>query len=200
LVLALGLEDGAVGHVAGIDVQADGDGVVAGVADGVVLVGRDQAAGGAGAGLDGPDRLEAVQVAVVGQALVLDHFQGAAPHAFDTPHATVVVDGGALARAPGHGHHAVAELVAVVQLAAGVAVLGGLEDAVGQGDFLVADQLAEAIAQAVGDGGRGALGNGFVDGADELLTAGKFRSEHGGLGKSGLADNPYLSTNGLKPG
>ena len=43
-VVAFRLEHGALGHAAGIDVQAHRDGVVAGVADGVVLVGRDQAA------------------------------------------------------------------------------------------------------------------------------------------------------------
>ena len=51
-ILGQRLENRALGHRAGVDVQADGDRVVAGVADAVVLVGRDQASGGAGAGLD----------------------------------------------------------------------------------------------------------------------------------------------------
>ena len=52
LVMLIGvdrLEYGAAGHLAGVDVQADGH-FFGGVADGVVLVRRDQAAGGAGAG------------------------------------------------------------------------------------------------------------------------------------------------------
>src|SRR5579859_4944351 len=120
LVVAQRLEHGAVGHGARIDVQAHGNGVVAGVADGVVLVGRDQAAGGAGTGLDGAHGLEAVVAVFVGEALVLDHFQRAAPDAFHAPHAAVVMDRGALAGSPGHGDHAVAVVLATVKLAAGV--------------------------------------------------------------------------------
>src|SRR5690242_16447896 len=102
-----GLEDRAVGHLAGVDVQAHRDGIIAGVADGVVLVRRDQTARRARAGLDRADRLETPLAVLVGKALVLHYFERTAPHAFDAPHAAVIVDRRALAGAPGHRHHAV---------------------------------------------------------------------------------------------
>src|SRR5690554_6199933 len=55
---------GAVLHRTLVDVQGDGDAVRAGVADGVVFVRRDQAAGAAGAGLDAAGGAEAAAVAV----------------------------------------------------------------------------------------------------------------------------------------
>src|ERR1700743_2294284 len=71
-VVALGLEHGALGHAAGIDVQADRHRVFAGIADGVVLVRRDQAAGRAGAGLDRADGAEVVAPGLMLTQFVLD--------------------------------------------------------------------------------------------------------------------------------
>ena len=166
VIRALGLEDGAVGHVAGVDVQADSDDVVAGVADRVVFVWRDEAARRAWACLDRADGLEAIEIAFRSHLLVLHDFQRAAPHAFHAPHAAVIVDRCALAGTPGHGDHAVAVIVAVIKLATGVATFCGFEHTVGQGDFFVANQLAEAVAKTVSDSGRGAFGNRFVDRVD----------------------------------
>lgn len=191
LVVAQGLEDGAVGHGAGVDVQAHGHGIIAGVADGVVLVGRDQAAGGAGAGLDGAHGLEAVVAVFVGEALVLDHFQGAAPYAFYAPHAAVVMDRGALAGSPGHGDHAVAVILAAVELAAGVAAFGGFEDAFGKRHGLAADEAAQAVAEAVRDGSGGVLRHGGIDGVDELAGAGEIQGKHGVL--DGSCYGPILA-------
>ena len=91
-----------------VDVQRDGDGVGAGVADGVVLVRRDQAAGAAGAGMHAAGGAEVEAFAVAFEQFVLDDFQFAVPHAFDAPQAGVVVHRRALARAPGHRDDAVA--------------------------------------------------------------------------------------------
>src|SRR5579864_4424229 len=101
LVVTQRLEDRAMRHLAGIDVQAHRDGIVARVADGVVLVRRNQAAGGAGAGLDRADRLEAVMAVFVLETLVLHHFERAAPYAFHAPHAAMIVDRRALTGTPG---------------------------------------------------------------------------------------------------
>ena len=176
------LEYRAAGHRAGIDVQADGDRAVAGIADAVVFVRRDQAAGGAGAGLDRTHRLEAVALRVVFQQFVLHDLQRPVPHALDAPHAVVVVDRRTLARSPGHRHHAVAVLLAAVQPAAGIVFRVRLEHACGQGHRLVADQLAQAVAQAVGEFVRGGFDHGGVDRVDQGAAAGEIQGEHGGLG------------------
>src|SRR5690606_26847725 len=109
------------------------------VADGVVLVRRDQAAGAAGAGLQAARGAEAETVLVVFQQLVLGDFQFARPDAFHAPAAGVVVDRGALAGPPGHGHHAVPVAGAAVELAAGIVVGDRRVHAVGQPDAGVAD-------------------------------------------------------------
>ena len=73
-------------------------------------------------------------------------------------------------------------LVAGVKLAAGVAALGGLEHAVGQFHGLRADQVAQAVAQAVGNGAGAVVGDGGVDGVDQFAGAGEFEGEHDVLG------------------
>src|SRR5690606_19941836 len=118
--IGAGLEDRAPGHGGLVDVQRHRYLRIAGVADGVVLVRRDQAAGRAGAGQDGVHHLEAVAVAVLLARLVLGDLQLAGPDALDAPQAAMVVHRGALARAPGHGHHAVAGALAAVELTAGI--------------------------------------------------------------------------------
>src|SRR5690606_11863314 len=177
---ALGLEHRAAGHLALVDVQGDGDGLVAGIADGVVLVRRDQAAGGAGTGLHGADVAEAEALVLAGDEFVLADLQLALPHAFHAPHAGVVVHGRALAGAPGHCDDAVAVLFAGVELAAGVVAVHGLEHALGQFDVAVADQPAQGAAQGVGDGLVVAAADGAVDGFDELAATGEFEVQHGG--------------------
>src|SRR5579885_569807 len=122
-------EHRAAGHAVLIHVQADGDIVVAGIADGVVLVRRNQTAGGAGSGLDRAGGPEAVAALVVFQQLVLHHFEFAAPDAFHAPHAVMIVDRRSLAGAPRHRHHAVAMFVAVVQLTARVVIHAAFENA-----------------------------------------------------------------------
>src|SRR6187402_961370 len=97
-VVALGLEHRALGHAAGIDVQADRHRILAGIPDGVVLVRWNEAAGRAGAGLDRAHGTEVIALGFVVAELVLDDLERARPDAFDAPHATVVVDQRALAR------------------------------------------------------------------------------------------------------
>jgi hypothetical protein len=63
-VVVLGDEHRAAVHRRLVDVNRDRDGVGAGVADGVVLVRRDQAAGAAGAGLHAAGGAEAEALAV----------------------------------------------------------------------------------------------------------------------------------------
>src|SRR5690606_4104866 len=143
---------GAAGHAAAVDVQGDGDLVLTGVADGVVLVRRDQAAGGAGAGLHRANRAEVEALVLAVNQLVLADFQFAAPDALDAPHAGMVVDRRALAGPPGHRDDAVAVLLADVELATRVVAFDCLEHAVGQAHAVVVDQLAERAPQRVGDG------------------------------------------------
>src|SRR5690606_30405440 len=119
-LLAFGLEPAAVLHLALVDVHRHRDGVVAAVVDRVVLVRRDQAAGAAGAGMHAAGGAEAAALAVGLQQFVLGDLQLAVPDAFHAPQAAVVVDRRALAGAPGHGDHAVAEVGAAVDLPAGV--------------------------------------------------------------------------------
>src|SRR5690606_2853027 len=155
-----------------VHVQGDRDGVGAGVADGVVLVRRDQAAGAAGAGLHAAGGAEAEAVAVAFQQLVLCDLQFAVPHALHAPAAGVVVHGRALARAPGHGHHAVAVGRAAVELAAGVVVGDGLVHAGRQAHHRIADQPAHRAAQGGGDGAAVAGGERGVDAGGQALAAG----------------------------
>src|SRR5690625_843852 len=109
-----GLEYRAAGHGRRVDVQADGRAAAARIADGVIFVRRDQAAGRAGAGFDGSHRVEPVAVAVAFEQFVLRDFQGAVPYAFHAPQAVVVVDRRALSGGPGHGRDRVAVVLAAV--------------------------------------------------------------------------------------
>src|SRR5688572_18924272 len=158
-----------------VDVQRDGDVAVAGVADGVVLVRRDQAAGAAGTGVHAAGGAEVEAFAVALEQFVLDDFQFAVPHAFHAPQAGMVVHRRALARAPGHGDHAVAEARAAVELAARVVVGDRLVDAGGQLHVAVADHPAQRVAQAGGDLLVGAGLHGLVDRGDELVVARKVK-------------------------
>src|SRR5690606_22882545 len=166
-----------------VDVQRDRDRVAAGVADGVVLVRRGQAAGAARAGVDAAGGAEAEAFAVALEQFVLGDLEFAVPDPFDAPQAAVVVDRGALAGTPGHRHHAVAVLRAAVQLAARVVVGDRLVHAVGQAHVAVADQPAEHAAQGGGDRVLVAAGHRAVDGAHELVAAGEV--EVGGAGAVG---------------
>lgn len=125
------VEDAAAGHRALIDVQRDRSTGVAGVADGVVLVRRDQAAGGTRAGDQAADFGEPVAVSRAFAEIVLGDFQLAVPDAFDAPQPVMVVDGRALARAPGHGDHAIPMLRTDVDLAARVMALNRFQHAGG---------------------------------------------------------------------
>src|SRR5690242_13331467 len=58
-------EHRALRHRTAVDVQGDGDVVFAGIADGVVFVRRDQAAGRAGADVHRAARFEAIAFGVV---------------------------------------------------------------------------------------------------------------------------------------
>src|SRR3954452_21965863 len=71
-VLAEGLEDVAVGHLAAVDVQGERGAVGQGVRQHVVLEGRDQRAGGAGRSLHGAARLEAADALLLRHQLVAD--------------------------------------------------------------------------------------------------------------------------------
>src|SRR5690606_15980047 len=83
-----------------VDVQRDRDRAGVGVADGVVFVRRDQAAGAAGAGLQAARRAEAEALAVALEQLVLGDLQRAGPDALHAPASGMVVDRRALARPP----------------------------------------------------------------------------------------------------
>src|SRR5690606_5382548 len=76
---ALGHELRAAGHLGLVDVQRHRDGVGGGVADGVVLVRRDQAAGAAGAGVDAAGGAEAEAFAVALEQFELGDLQLAVP-------------------------------------------------------------------------------------------------------------------------
>src|SRR5690606_11227191 len=88
---------------------------------------------------------------------------------FHAPQAAVVVDRRALARAPGHGDHAVAEVGAAVDLAAGVVVVDPVVHAVGQAHGGVADQFAQQAAQARGHGIAVPAAHRRGDGGDEAV-------------------------------
>src|SRR5690606_10470679 len=132
---------------------------------------RDQAAGAAGAGMHAAGGAEAAAFAVGLQQFVLGDLQFAVPHAFHAPQAAVVVHGRALAGAPGHGDHAVAEVGAAVDLAAGVVVVEPVVHAGGQAHGGVADQLAQHAAQARGHCVPVAAAHGRVNGRDEAVLA-----------------------------
>src|SRR5690606_136904 len=116
----LRLEHRTAGQRLLVDVQRDCHVIGAGIADGVVFVRRDQAAGRTDAGDLGADRFEAHAVAVLFSQLELGDFQLSLPDALDAPDAGVVVYRRALPRAPGHRNDAVAGFFAAVELAAGV--------------------------------------------------------------------------------
>src|SRR4249919_394058 len=166
-----GHEHRAALHRRLVDMQRDGDVAVAGVADGVVFVRWDQAAGAARAGVHAAGGAEMEAVAIALEQFVLDDLQFAVPDAFDAPQSGMVVDWRALARTPGHGDDAVAMLRAAIQLAARVVVFDRIVHAGGQFDVTVADHAAQHIAQGGGDGVLVARGDGGIDGCDQLVVA-----------------------------
>src|SRR6185437_9422974 len=166
----LGLEHAAVGHFVLVDVHADREVGATGIADGVVFVRRDQAAGRARAGLDDAGRDEAVAGVVVLAQFVLHHFQRTLPDGFDTPHAGVVVDRRALAGAPGHCDHAVTVFGAAIELAPRVVLGAAFEDAVGQAHVARANRVAQCRPQRA-HGADGVVGDhGCVESADQFVA------------------------------
>ncbi|MNG23971.1 hypothetical protein D3C84_1086410 [compost metagenome] len=85
----------------------------------------------------------------------------------------MVVHGGALAGAPGHGHHAVAVCRAAVQLAAGVVVVNGVVHALRKLHVPVADHAAQHAAQGRGHGVLVTGADGGIQGGDQLVVAGE---------------------------
>ncbi len=151
-----------------------------GVADGVVLVGRNEAAGGARAGLDRADGAEVVTLGLVVQKLVLDDLQCTVPDAFRHTTCAMVVDEETLAGAPGHHHDAVAVVVAAVELATGLVVARRFRTrrrevrlpANGSGRH-------SALRRASVIAGSARLGDRGIDGLDKLAAARKIDRDHG---------------------
>src|SRR5690606_15291176 len=92
--------------------------VVAGVAQGVVLMRRDQAPCGAAVAMHGVLRRETEALAVALQQRMRGDDQSTLPDALYAPHGIVIMQRRALPRAPAHGDHAVAERAAAMQFAA----------------------------------------------------------------------------------
>src|SRR5690606_1787866 len=134
------------------------------------------------AGVDAAGGAEAEAFAVALEQFELGDLELAVPDAFHAPQAGMVVQRRALARTPGHRHHAVAVFGAAVELAPGVVVDDGLVHALGQAHVAVLDQPAQRIA----DGGRDrvlvAAGDGRVDGPDQLVAAGEVDAGAAGIG------------------
>src|SRR5690606_34849273 len=139
----LALEHVAARHLAAVDVQGHGDGVVTGIRDAVVLVGRNQAPGAADARDVGVARLEAKDVAGAADELVLLHVDAADPDALHAPHAGVVVDRRALPGAPGHDHDRVVALAVAVHQAPRVVVGDAAGECGGQVDAAGAQETAQ---------------------------------------------------------
>ena len=92
----------------------------------------------------------------------------------------MVVDGRALARAPGHGDDAVAGFFAAVELAAGVVVGHRFVHAGRKGHGAGADEFGKAIADAIGGLALAVAGHGAIDHREQLVTAGEIEGLHGG--------------------
>src|SRR5690606_22361376 len=166
--VALDRHEGAAGgHLAAVDVQGDGDVAVAGIADGMVLVWRDQAAGRADTGGQRAAVLETHLLVLPFHQLVLGDLQGTGHHAFHAPQTGVVVHRRALAGPPGHGDDRVAQVGAAVDLPACVVFRVCLEDRRRQVQALLADQTAQGLLQTGGEFGAGVAPDGFIQGGDE---------------------------------
>lgn len=183
-----GLEDGAAYHLALVDVYGDGQLIFAGVADGVVFVRGNQAAGAAAISYDAWLCAEAETLAVAFQQLVLGDFQLAEPYPFHTPEAAVVVQRCALPRAPAHGDDAVAVFGTAVELAAGVVVFHRLVDAGGEFDGAVGNGLFQRYLEHLGDAVRVVLFDGVVNGGDETVAAMERREGAGRVHDRSLGD------------
>ena len=146
----LRLVHATAGDGLGVHVQADRHRAAAGIADGVVLVRRDQTAGRTGAGDEGCFGVEAPACGIVRTQRVTGDLQLALPDALDAPQAGVIVDAGALARSPGHRHDAVDVARAAIQLAPRIAITQRGEDRGGQLQALIAHELTQTVAQARG--------------------------------------------------
>src|SRR4051812_43077735 len=169
----------ALRHRAAIDVQSDGDGVVARVAYRVVFVWRNQAAGGTGTYVHRAARLKTIFAIVLLGELIRRDLERAVPDAFDAPHAAVIVNRRALARTPGHRDHRKPVLFAAVQLATRVVIARTLVAARRQLDGRVADQFAQRVAQIIGDRRRAVVTDGCVQGINEAARTREFDGKHG---------------------
>ena len=177
--IAFGLEGAALAHRLLIDVQGNRDLVLVRIADRVVLVWRQQAAGGAGTGHQGFVLAETAALAGVFFKLVAGDLQLALPDAFDAPQAAMIVNGRALPRRPGHRHDSRAALGAGIEFTASIVTFDRLEHAVGQEHHFVADQPAQAIAQGMGERFAVGLRIGLIDNGEQSVTASEGQSVHG---------------------
>jgi len=144
---------------------------IAGVAQRVVLVRRDQAAGAAAVAVQGLLRGEAVAVALPFQQRIGGDDQLALPDPFHAPHCIVVVQRRALPRAPAHGDDAVAQGRAAVQFAACVVAVHRAAHARRQFDERIDDGLAQHLLQGVGDQRRIRQADRAVDGRQQAIPA-----------------------------
>ncbi|MDW8479776.1 MAG: hypothetical protein RML12_08150 [Xanthomonadales bacterium] len=141
------LEDPTPFHAVGVDVERNRGFLPRGVADEVVLVRGDQAAGGAGDRVDHAARFQLHQPVALGDALEGDDLEGAMADALHAPQPAVVVDARALQRSPGHGDQAVAQRGAAVEFAARVVLGMRPEHLGGQPELGAADRGTEQRAQ-----------------------------------------------------
>ena len=79
-------------------------------------------------------------------------------------------------------------LLAAVQLAPRIVIAGAFVNACGQLDVRIADQLAQGVAQIVGDLSRTVVADRRVQSIDEALGAGEIEGEHGWPVRQGWGD------------
>ena len=158
------LEDAAAAHLATVDVQETQISAALALRMAWYSCGRIRLPAEPG-NRHGAALFKAVAVAILLEQLVLGDLQAAGDDAFHAPQPGVVVDRRALARPPGHGNDAVAQLRAMVDLPPGVTVAARLEDRRRQDQALFADQAGQGLAQGLGEFATGPAGNGIVQAA-----------------------------------